>query len=44
MVRHGRAVRADCSTTYRRGHMYVTQCLPDYRMQGAKRGANAGRR
>src|SRR5690242_10138369 len=32
------------STTYRRSQIYVTQRRPDHRMQGAKRGANAGRR
>jgi hypothetical protein len=29
---------------YRRSQIYVTQRRPDHRMQGAKRGANAGRR
>jgi hypothetical protein len=38
------AARTGGSMTYRRSQMYVTQMTAGSRLQGAKRGANAGRR
>ena len=35
---------SDSSTTYLQSQMYVTQLRPERRLQGAKWGANAGRR